>query len=92
MANGRESEEYVAEVRPVLLSGTGTPPLRNIVTSATYAQRCCMQHLRAHIRRDYIKCAAGQDTLEPWRDQWLQRIGGLYLQNLAALDRDSYDI
>ena len=27
----------------------------------------------AHIRRDYIKCAAGHDTLAPWRDQWLQR-------------------
>ena len=39
MANGRESEEYVAEDRPVLLSGTGTPPLRNIVTSATYARQ-----------------------------------------------------
>ena len=39
MANARESEEYVAEDRPVLLSGTGTPPLRNIVTSATYAQQ-----------------------------------------------------
>ena len=38
MANGCESEEYVAEDRPVLLSGTGTPPLRNIVTSATYLQ------------------------------------------------------
>ena len=38
MANGRESEEYVAEDRPVLLSCTETSPLRNIVTSATYAQ------------------------------------------------------
>ena len=52
MANGRESEEYVAEDRPVLLSGTGTPPLRNIVTSATYAPRCCMQHLGAHLLRE----------------------------------------
>ena len=38
MANGSESEEYVAEDRPALLSGTGTPPLRNIVMSATYLQ------------------------------------------------------
>lgn len=39
----------------------------------------------AHIRRDYIKCAAGHDTLEPWRDQWLQRIGGIYHLNKARL-------
>ena len=38
MANGTESEKYVAQARPVLLSGTGTPPLRNMVTSATYLQ------------------------------------------------------
>lgn len=39
----------------------------------------------AHIRRDYIKCAAGHDELEPWRDQWLRRIGGLYQLNKARL-------
>ena len=39
----------------------------------------------AHCRRDYIKCAAGHDTLAPWRDQWLQRIGGLYQLNKARL-------
>ena len=52
MANGSESQEYVAEDRPALLSGTGTPPLRNIVTSATYAPRCCMQHRWAHLLRE----------------------------------------
>ena len=40
----------------------------------------------AHIRRDYIKCAAGRDTLAPWRDQWLQRIGGIYQLNKARLE------
>ena len=40
----------------------------------------------AHIRRDYIKCAAGQDTLEPWRDQWIRRIGGIYQLNKARLE------
>ena len=40
----------------------------------------------AHIRRDYIKCAAGHDTLAPWRDQWLQRIGGIYQLNKARLE------
>ena len=39
----------------------------------------------AHSRRDYIKCAAGQDELEPWRDQWLGRIGGIYQLNKARL-------
>ena len=39
----------------------------------------------AHIRRDYIKCAAGHDTLAPWRDQWLGRIGGIYQLNKARL-------
>ena len=45
MANGRESEKYVAEIRRLLPSDIGMLPLRNIVTSATYLQRCCMQHL-----------------------------------------------
>ena len=44
----------------------------------------------AHIRRDYIKCAAGRDTLEPWRDQWLGRIGGIYQLN-KALARTPHD-
>ena len=39
----------------------------------------------AHVRRDYIKCAAGHDTLEPWRDQWIRRIGGLYQLNNTRL-------
>ena len=39
----------------------------------------------AHIRRDYIKCAAGHDALEPWRDQWIRRIGGLYQLNKTRL-------
>ena len=36
MANGRESEKYVAEIRRLLPSDIGMLPLRNIVTSATY--------------------------------------------------------
>ena len=38
MANGRESEKYVAEIRRLLPSDIGMLPLRNIVTSATYLQ------------------------------------------------------
>ena len=36
MANGRESEKYVAEIRRLLPSDIGMLPLRNIVMSATY--------------------------------------------------------
>ena len=39
----------------------------------------------AHIRRDYIKCAAGHDHLAPWRDQWIVRIGEIYHLNKARL-------
>ena len=38
MANGRESEKYVAEIRRLLPSDIGMLPLRNIDTSATYLQ------------------------------------------------------
>lgn len=50
MANGLEYEEYVAQARRVLLPGTGRPPLRNIVTSAT-----SLVALSAHLHRNARK-------------------------------------
>ena len=78
--------DYVAEARRNLLSGTETPPLRNIVTSATYLQRCCMQHLWSHQRRDFIECAAGQVGLTQWCGGWIERIASIYRLNDARLE------
>ena len=86
MANGTESEEYVAQARRILLCGTGKPPLRNIVTSATYDQRCCMQHLWSHVRRDFIEGAAGQVELTHWCRGWIGRIAEIYRLNEARLE------
>ena len=85
MANGRESEKYVAEIRRLLPSDIGMLPLRNIVTSATYLQRCCMQHLWSHQRRDFIECAAGQERLTQWCQEWIERIASIYRLNEARL-------
>ena len=75
MANGRESEEYVAQTSPVLLSGTGTPPLRNIVTSATYDQKCRMQHLWSHTRRHFERA---KDSEPEAVAEALALIGAMY--------------
>ena len=86
MANGRESEKHVAEIRRLLPSDIGMLPLRNIVTSATYLQRCCVQHLWSHQRRDFIECAAGQVGLTQWCGGWIERIAALYRLNDARLE------
>ena len=44
-----------------------------------------MQHFWVHVRRDYITCAAGQDSLTRWCDQWIERIAGIYRLNRARL-------
>ena len=41
----------------------------------------------AHQRRDFIKCAAGHEHLEPWRDDWIREIGAIYHLNRARLER-----
>ena len=61
-------------------------PLRNILLSATYAQRCCMQHLWSHQRRDFIECAAGQVSLTEWCRGWIERIASIYRLNEARLE------
>ncbi len=60
-------------------------PLSNIILCATYAQRCCMQHLWAHQRRDFIDCAAGQPQLSRWCRDWLGRIAAIYRLNKTRL-------
>ena len=40
MANDCESENYVAGIWRILLPRTPVPALRNIILTATYAQRC----------------------------------------------------
>ena len=61
------------------------PALRSIIGAATYDQRCCMQHLWSHQRRDFIECAAGQVSLTQWCQGWIERIAALYRLNEARL-------
>ena len=39
----------------------------------------------AHIRRDFINCAAGDTRLTEWREEWIERIAALYRLNEARL-------
>jgi len=46
----------------------------------------------AHCRRDFLNCAAGRPRLAEWRDEWIDRIAGIYRLNavrLGCLDPDS---
>ena len=63
------------------MPGTTTPTLRNIVRATTYAQRCCIQHLWAHLRRDFLQCAAAEVRLAGWTGSWLGRIATIYRLN-----------
>ncbi len=67
------------------MSGRSVPARRNIIRAATYLQRCCMQHLWSHQRRDFIQCAAGQVDLAGWCEAWLERIAAIYRLNEARL-------
>ena len=40
----------------------------------------------AHMRRDFIKCAAGDEQLEQWREQWVKRIAEMYELNKQRCD------
>ena len=41
----------------------------------------------AHVRRDFIECAAGQASLTEWCRQWVERIAAVYRLNEARLKR-----
>ena len=41
----------------------------------------------AHVRRDFIKCAAGNETLTDWERRWTGRIALLYRLNGARLEQ-----
>ena len=70
----------------VLPNGKAVLTIRNIIRAATYAQICCMQHNWVHARRDFIKCAAGNETLAEWERRWTGRIALLYRLNGARLE------
>ena len=40
----------------------------------------------AHVRRDFIKCAAGDEQLEQWNEQWIKRITKMYELNKQRCD------
>ena len=46
-----------------------------------------LQFCFAHMRRDFIQCAAGQVDLAGWCEAWLERIAALYRLNEARLAR-----
>ena len=86
MQTNADQENYVAENREDLVPHATMPAFRNIIRAATYAQICCMQHIWAHMRRDFIQCAAAQVRLTGWCETWLARIAAIYRLNEARLD------
>ena len=44
-----------------------------------------LQFCWAHMRRDFIQCAAGQVDLAGWCEAWLERIAAVYRLNAARL-------
>ena len=44
-----------------------------------------LQFCWAHMRRDFIRCAAGQNDLAGWCGAWLERIAAVYRLNKARL-------
>ena len=87
MADKCESENYVADKARIFMSSAAMPALRNIIRAATYAQICGMQHIWAHVRRDFIKCAAGNEALADWERRWTGRIALLCRLNGARLEQ-----
>ena len=87
MADKCESKNYVADKTRIFMSSAAMPALGNIIRAATYAQRCCMQHIWSHMRRDFIDCAAGQVRLTRWCRRWIGRIASIYRLNKARLGR-----
>ena len=85
MANGCKSENHVAEAWWILMLRRGKPALRNIFLAATYAPRCCMQHLWVHARRDFLRAAQRHPELQAWSERWLKRFAGLYTRNARRL-------
>ncbi len=69
------------------MSSAAMPALRNIIRAATYAQICGTQHIWAHMRRDFIQCAAAQVDLTGWCQAWLGQIAAIYRLNEARLAR-----
>ena len=47
--------------------------------------RVTLQYCWAHMRRDFIQCAAGQADLAPWCEAWLERIAAIYRLDEARL-------
>ena len=46
-----------------------------------------LQFCWAHMRRDFVQCAAGQVDLAGWCEAWLERIAAIYRLNEARLAR-----
>ena len=40
-----------------------------------------MQHIWVHVRRDFLKPAAGGEAFEAWRQQWIKRFAELFHLN-----------
>ena len=47
--------------------------------------RMTLAYCWSHQRRDFIECAAGQVTLTPWCQAWIERIAEIYRLNEARL-------
>ena len=69
------------------MSSAAMPALRNIIRAATYAQLCCMQHIWAHARRDFVDATVGRPQFGKWSRRWLERIAALYRDNAERARR-----
>ena len=63
---------------------TGTAPTRN--WPRTRRGLVTLAFCWAHVRRDFIKCAAGNEALAEWEQRWTGRIALLYRLNGARLE------
>ena len=59
---------------------------------AVLLEICCIPHIWAHMRRDFIQCAAAQVNLTGWCQAWLGRSAAIYRLNEARLARYDPDM
>ena len=64
---------------------TGTAPYKKLAKDS--AGLVTLAFCWVHARRDFIKCAAGNEALADWERRWIGRIARLYRLNGARLEQ-----
>ena len=52
----------------------------------THPGKVILAYCWSHQRRDFIKCAAGQENLTDWCETWIERVAEIYRLNDARLE------